>query len=163
MSKPFSETYLGRLREKIGSAPVLSPAIRIVLLDPKGRVLLQKRRDFGKWGLPGGHPEEGESIAGCIRREVKEETGLTLGAFECFGYSSDPKLEFTTYPNGHQVHSFALLACSSDWKGTPLQSNDETLELRFFETGKLPDMLANERYSVERFDEYKKSGRFQLS
>ncbi|WP_281648949.1 NUDIX hydrolase [Parendozoicomonas sp. Alg238-R29] len=32
----------------------------------------------GCWQFPGGHLEYGESVEGCARREVLEETGLTL-------------------------------------------------------------------------------------
>lgn len=44
-----------------------------------GKVLLGKRLaefGFGEWGFPGGHLEHLESIEGCARRELKEETGL---------------------------------------------------------------------------------------
>jgi 8-oxo-dGTP diphosphatase len=78
MSKPFSETYLGRLRQKLGKDILISVAARIVLEDASGKVLFIKRTDFLKWGLPGGHAEENESIGDLLRREVLEETGLTV-------------------------------------------------------------------------------------
>ena len=57
--------------------------------DPKnGKVVLQYRslERYKKWSgyaFPGGHIEEGESLAESVIREVYEETGLTI---------ADPKL-----------------------------------------------------------------------
>jgi len=51
----------------------------IVVRD--GRVLLGKRRNAhgaGTWQFPGGHLEYGESIEACARRELFEETGLSI-------------------------------------------------------------------------------------
>ncbi|NNN17426.1 MAG: NUDIX hydrolase [Thermoplasmata archaeon] len=47
------------------------------------RLLLLRRRDDlaafpGSWDIPGGHVEEGESIVHALRREVAEETGLSI-------------------------------------------------------------------------------------
>jgi 8-oxo-dGTP pyrophosphatase MutT (NUDIX family) len=43
--------------------------------DEKGNILFQLRR--GKWDLPKGKLDEGETIEACAIREVEEETGLT--------------------------------------------------------------------------------------
>lgn len=42
--------------------------------NPKGDILMMFRR--GKWDLPKGKRDEGESIEECTVREIKEETGL---------------------------------------------------------------------------------------
>ena len=49
-----------------------------VLLECRGRLLLEQRWDCGAWGLPGGRLRRGESEARGIARELFEETGLRL-------------------------------------------------------------------------------------
>lgn len=47
----------------------------------EGRILLEKRKNApakGKWTVPGGLVELGESIVQAVIREVKEETGLDV-------------------------------------------------------------------------------------
>lgn len=43
-------------------------------------VLLCRRTDAQSWVLPGGSPHPGEGSAACARREVLEETGITIDA-----------------------------------------------------------------------------------
>lgn len=45
-----------------------------VVLDSVGKTLMISRR--GRWDLPKGHWEEGETIEECALREVAEETGV---------------------------------------------------------------------------------------
>src|SRR4051794_5923175 len=52
-----------------------------VFVRHNGKILLGKRRGShgaGTWALPGGHLEFGEELEACVRREVLEETGLTV-------------------------------------------------------------------------------------
>jgi 8-oxo-dGTP diphosphatase len=42
------------------------------------KVVLIRRRDTGKWALPGGTIEWGETLAQCIRRELREEAGVEV-------------------------------------------------------------------------------------
>lgn len=52
-----------------------------ILRDSAGRLLLvQRAHDPGRglWSLPGGRVEPGESDAAALRREILEETGLTV-------------------------------------------------------------------------------------
>ena len=57
--------------------------VRVLLFDPKGRILLMKgrmpaQRDGpGAWFTVGGGAETGESLEACALREIAEETGFT--------------------------------------------------------------------------------------
>jgi 8-oxo-dGTP diphosphatase len=56
------------------------PLLGVCLIPLVGdrRIVLIQRRDNGRWGLPGGMIEWGETIEQTVRRELLEETGLTL-------------------------------------------------------------------------------------
>jgi len=61
-----------------------------VLHDAHGRVLVQLREPDkpygGMWGLVGGHIDPGETPEDAARREVREETGFTVGDLTPFGH-----------------------------------------------------------------------------
>ena len=47
-----------------------------VVLNPKGKLVMIHRN--GRWDLPKGHREQGESFAQCAWREAEEETGVKV-------------------------------------------------------------------------------------
>jgi ADP-ribose pyrophosphatase YjhB (NUDIX family) len=50
-----------------------------LLFDAAGNVLLVRTRKWsGKWGIPGGKVDYGETLEQAFRREIREETGLEL-------------------------------------------------------------------------------------
>ncbi|TDW30480.1 NUDIX hydrolase [Cryobacterium psychrophilum] len=56
-----------------------SLAVSAVVRDPAGRYLLVLRSaspERGRWTLPGGRVEPGETLHDALVREVREETGL---------------------------------------------------------------------------------------
>jgi len=55
-----------------------SVSVAGVLTDDQGRALLIRRRDTLHWEPPGGVLELEEDIEAGLRREVREETGLTV-------------------------------------------------------------------------------------
>ena len=63
-------------------------AVGLVARDPVGRLLLVERGNpphKGRWSLPGGRVEGGETIAGAAARELQEETGLEAAVGEIAG------------------------------------------------------------------------------
>ncbi len=55
------------------------PTVGILIFNARGEMLLTKTHKWhGKYGVPGGHIELGESAIGAARREAKEETGLDI-------------------------------------------------------------------------------------
>ena len=158
----FADSYLGQLRKVIGSRLVLMPGTRIVIEDDAGRVLLDFRRDFWGWALPGGACEPDEDAATTIVREVLEESGLSLGEITPFGFASDPRWETTTFPNGDVCHNFSLMFAFRSFSGTPQPLDGELLEYRWCDPNDLPEMIVNHRRSIEAWQRWKAGAGFQL-
>ncbi|OCK78410.1 hypothetical protein K432DRAFT_302034 [Lepidopterella palustris CBS 459.81] len=66
--------------------------IAVLILDSKGRAIMGLRQGShgaGTWALPGGHLEYSESFDACAKREVLEETGLTVGNVQFLAITND--------------------------------------------------------------------------
>jgi 8-oxo-dGTP diphosphatase len=66
-----------------------------VITDPAGRLLLVQRGhepEKGRWSLPGGRIEPGETDQQAVVREVAEETGLVVTCGPLFGAIQLPGL-----------------------------------------------------------------------
>jgi ADP-ribose pyrophosphatase YjhB (NUDIX family) len=100
-------SYVAWLRERVGHLKVFLPYATVIVRDDHGRVLLQRRTDFSFWGLPGGVLELDEDIETGARREVAEETGLTVGSLRLVGLYADPRYDIR-YPNGDEVQQFTV-------------------------------------------------------
>jgi 8-oxo-dGTP pyrophosphatase MutT (NUDIX family) len=112
--------------------------VGVVVLNDRSWILLERRRDCGLWGLPGGRIEPGESIREAALREVREETGLTVEVQRLIGVYSEPCGRIATYPdNGDVVHLVDIMLEASVISGK-LSCSEESLEVRFFDPGNLP-------------------------
>ncbi|MEB3269868.1 MAG: NUDIX hydrolase [Leptolyngbya sp.] len=109
--------------------PILGTSIIAHLAD--GRVVLVRRRDNGLWSLPGGIVDWGEDIATAARRELAEETGLTLTALgPLVGIYSAPDRD----PRFHSV----CVAVVAEVTGTPhISDQAEILEVGHFQRDEL--------------------------
>lgn len=72
---------------------IIRPKVGVgVIVIKDGKVLLGKRKGAhgeGSWAFPGGHLEFGESLEDCAKREVMEETGITIKNIKKFIFTND--------------------------------------------------------------------------
>jgi len=95
-----------------------------LIFDPEGRLFLMRSHKWaGQYVVPGGHVELGETLEAALRREVAEETGLTIHdiRFVC-------TQEFIYDPTFWQPRHFVFFdyACHADQ--TEVRLNDEAEE-----------------------------------
>jgi mutator protein MutT len=109
-----------------------------IVLDDQGRVLVQRRTDNGRWCLPGGAIETGETAAEAVAREVREETGYQVRVMRIVGVYSDPAQTTIRYPNG-DVSSYVAVAFECRVIGKAPALSDETAEVKWFAPDALPE------------------------
>jgi mutator protein MutT len=125
--------------------PVCTGCGRTIDLDPKvcacvliedgGRVLLAKRSggrpEAGRWHLPGGFVDRGETVEAAAGREAVEEVGLTVEIGDLLGVYSYPDDPVVVVVYQARVRS-----------GRPVPG-DETDEAAWFRPAEIPwDRLA---------------------
>ena len=81
--------------------------VDVVIPSDEGIVLIRRANDpfEGRWALPGGFVEIGETVETAAAREVAEETGLVVELARLVGVYSEPDRD----PRGHNI-SVAFLA-----------------------------------------------------
>lgn len=100
-----------------------------IIRDRAGRVLLQKRSDYGNWGLPGGGMEPGEAIEDTMIREIYEETGLVVERYELYSIYSGERMHYT-YPDGNEVVFVMFLFNAAVNLEGKLEEDGKTLRFR---------------------------------
>ncbi|CAM4349874.1 unnamed protein product [Leuciscus chuanchicus] len=109
-----------------------SKLLTLVLVVQPGRVLLgMKKRGFGagKWNGFGGKVQTGETIEQAARRELLEESGLTVDTLLKIG---NIKFEFIGETELLDVHIFR----ADTYKGEPTESDE--MRPQWFDTDKIP-------------------------
>lgn len=69
---------------------VVTPKVGVdgALIDGANRILLVRRADDGRWGMPGGWVSPGETPLKAVKREVREEVGLNVRVGDLVTYWS---------------------------------------------------------------------------
>jgi len=110
-----------------------------IVENEEGKILLQYRR--GKWDLPKGKLDEGETIEECAVREVEEETGLKniqlgelLGVTNHYYIEKGENIDKETY--------WYAMKVSGEQQLIP-QTEEDIMELRWAAENELEYYLSN--------------------
>jgi len=117
--------------ERIGKQAELRVGCSAIIFDPmRGRALLTRRSDNGRWCLPGGGMDPGESAPEACAREVLEETGLVVRVGRLVGVYTTPNL-IVQYADGNRFQPVAL-NFEAEPIGGKLTLSNETTETGYF-------------------------------
>ncbi|MFC0865756.1 NUDIX hydrolase [Sphaerimonospora cavernae] len=97
-----------------------------IVVDESGRLLLIRRGRppaEGRWSLPGGRVEPGETDAEAVRRELREETGLDVTVDRWAGAVERPGPGGVTY----EIHDYVATADPP----APLSPGDDAADARW--------------------------------
>jgi len=103
-----------------------------------GKILLQKRErapDEGKWSIPGGLVELGESLKQAVIREVKEETGLKVEKPELI----DVVENIIPDEKGKMKYHYIIVDFFVELANERFEVSDKAGELRWVELDKAED------------------------
>jgi 8-oxo-dGTP diphosphatase len=120
--------------------PRYQVAVGAMIFNEKGQLLLCEHtyRRMEPWGLPGGDLKMGEVPVEGIKREILEETGLTV---------KDARLLLVE--NSTEIHhiAFTYLCVCNPGSFVP---NDEVASIQYFEPYVLPKLFKQNRVTIEK-------------
>ena len=144
--------YIEDLRALVGHRPVIFVGAVVIILDEHNRILLQQRTfPNGVWGLPGGLMELAESVEDTARREVFEETGLTVHDLQLINVYSGPN-HFAVAQNGDEFYVVTVAFHTNNVEGNLIVDQTESIQLQYFEPDQFPsDMIGSHRRILQEF------------
>jgi ADP-ribose pyrophosphatase YjhB (NUDIX family) len=112
----------------------------------RGSMLLTRRHDNGRWCLPGGFMEAGESVVEACAREVWEETGLRVRIGKLIGVYSSPDY-LLVYADGNRYQAVRLCFEAAPIGGH-LGLSTETSEARYVSLAAMVELDVMETHQV---------------
>lgn len=146
--------YIFDLRKKVGHETLIMPCACVIIGDGKGNILLQQRRDDGKWGHHGGAIEIDENTIDAAKREIKEELNLDIEELELLGVYSGKKYHHV-YPNGDETSCIDIVYVCHKYYGNLEHIDGEVRQAKWFNKENMPTNLSDNPKDAIR-DYYKK-------
>jgi ADP-ribose pyrophosphatase YjhB (NUDIX family) len=135
--------------DRIGKQSRISVGCSAIIFDSaRMRLLLQRRSDNGKWGLPGGRMEPGESAEEACVREVEEEMGLHVQVTRLIGIYTSPH-RLIAYADGNH-YQLVSLSFEAEVVSGELRLSDETTEFGYFAPAEIEslDLMEHHRERI---------------
>ncbi len=130
------KVILGDRIAKLGH--VILGCSAVVFDQSRQKILLTRRTDNGRWCLPGGRMDPGESVTETCVREALEETGLQVKVKHLIGVYSSPDY-LLEYADGERCHVVAL-NFEVEVIGGTLGISNETTEYGYFSQDEITNM-----------------------
>jgi ADP-ribose pyrophosphatase YjhB (NUDIX family) len=103
------------------SRPIV--AVGVAVLRPGAVLLVRRGRppNEGRWSLPGGAQELGETAEQAARRELLEETGLAVGDLQLAAHADSIHRD----PDGRVHYHYTILDFTARWRNDePVAGSD---------------------------------------
>ncbi|MFQ6395958.1 NUDIX hydrolase [Nocardia sp. KC 131] len=133
--------FIHTIRADAGNQLLWLPGVGAVVFDDRGKLLLGRRADSGKWAIIAGMPDPGEQPAACAVREVYEETAVRCVAERIVMVRAMPP---HTYPNGDICQFMDITIRCRAVGGAARVNDEESLEIAWFDVDALPELPEHE-------------------
>ena len=124
-------------------------SVKAVVVDKsEDKVLVLKRSKkekfhTGKYDLPGGHMDKGESVVECLKREIKDETDLNVEVGNI--------LAIREYPKEHKMfNKIKALRFITFYKGGEVKLSEEHSAFKWLSFDEVESKLDNDGYELEK-------------
>ncbi|AWP30755.1 NUDIX hydrolase [Paenibacillus sp. Cedars] len=134
--------YVEELRAAVGTRPLIFVGSVVLIKNNCNQVLLQKRKyPAGSWAIPGGLMELGESVEETAKREIKEETNLSIDNLQLINVYSG-RDNYIKQPNGDEFYVVVNAFYTEHFVGEMIINRSESLDFEFIDINDIPDNLA---------------------
>lgn len=121
----FNEAYIKKIETCTG-----------IIIDPHGKILVEKHRRTNSINVPGGKMEPGETELECLKRELKEEVNINVTKTR-FLYDFSFTFNYTNDPTDYLCTDHLYLV--EDFEGTP--SNMEREKHEFVKFASIEELM----------------------
>jgi 8-oxo-dGTP pyrophosphatase MutT (NUDIX family) len=122
--------YVRGLRAKIGNDFLLMPTVAVRIRDDAGRTLLVRHVE-GRWQLPGGAIDPGETPEDAATRECLEEAAIEIELTRLVGVYGGAEYR-TTFSNGDEAGFVTTVYDAAIVAGEPRPGDDEIQDVGWF-------------------------------
>jgi len=123
------------------NAPAANSVVASVVAavrNADGELLMIHRTDNGRWALPGGGHDIGETISQTVVREVREETGVEVEVTGLVGLYTDPR-HVIAYDDGEVRQQFSICFTARPLGGR-LTTSSESREVAWVDPAGLDEL-----------------------